>query len=49
VDFTEFVVAVTDQDKLISKKKMEQAFHMFDLVRPPHQSSNLFIRTKTAT
>lgn len=41
VDFTEFVVAVTDQDKLISKKKMEQAFNMFDLVISPSTCSQL--------
>ena len=32
IDFMEFVVAATDIDKLVSKKKMEQAFAMFDLV-----------------
>jgi calcium-dependent protein kinase len=33
IDFMEFVVAATDIDKLVSKKKIEQAFAMFDLVR----------------
>lgn len=33
IDFTEFVVAVTDTEKLLSRKRMEQAFQFFDIVR----------------
>lgn len=35
IDFVEFVVAATNEDKLASKKKIEQAFMMFDLVGNP--------------
>ena len=32
IDFTEFVVAAINTDKLLSKQKIEKAFKMFDIV-----------------
>jgi len=30
IDFTEFIVAAMNREKLLSQKKLEQAFHLFD-------------------
>ena len=32
IDFTEFLVAALNEDKLLNKTKIEQAFKMFDTV-----------------
>ncbi len=32
IDFTEFLIAALNEEKLLNKKKMEQAFRMFDAV-----------------
>lgn len=32
IDFTEFLVAALNEDKLMNKTKIEQAFKMFDAV-----------------
>lgn len=32
IDFTEFLVAAMNEEKLLNKNKIEQAFNMFDAV-----------------
>jgi len=33
IDFTEFIIAAMNRDKLLSSQKLEQAFKIFDIVR----------------